>query len=92
MVSHADGRSYILLNAAHTLSIHTHMFFSPGEDSYMDGTLHIKVLQEIQPSRLYQQEWKEPLLQKSTPMQRTDPGYKWESLLPFSPPSSFTVL
>lgn len=56
MVSHADGRSCILLNAAHTLSIHTGMFYSPGEDSYMDGTLHIKVLQEIQPSRLYRQE------------------------------------
>lgn len=48
--------SIVMLNAVHALSTHAHVFNSPGEGSYMDGTLHIKVLQETQQSHLYRQE------------------------------------
>lgn len=63
-----------LWNAKNHIS--TSVFILPGADYYMDGTLHTKVLPGIQQSHLYQQELKEPLLQRSILMQHTGPGYK----------------
>lgn len=53
------------------------LFIVSEADYYMVGTLHTKVLQEIQQSLLYLQELKGPLLQRSIHMQHMDPGYRY---------------